>query len=241
MERLQQLPDFLFPAIELFGNLKGERDILARQFKRFDLSRAFQLARAEFQVGLQPGGRLVTFLGVFPQQLQDDVGQYRRQFRVESVRRHGESGDVAIDQVHGIGGLERQLAREHLIKRHAQRIKVCAVIQRPVHPARLFRRNMGERPLEGLRILQGGPFGGKPGGDAHIDEMHHARRRVPKKRRGLNVFVDNVGGMKCSHAPGDLDAHGKRLTQSQTAFFKSRCERYALQSIHREDITIPMC
>ena len=54
------------------------------------------------------------------------------------ARRRGLPRDVAMNPSHRIGGRERKLPGQHLVKRHAQRIEIAATVDRPVHAAGLL-------------------------------------------------------------------------------------------------------
>src|SRR4028118_2228802 len=51
---------------------------------------------------------------------------------------------MTVYQFHRIVGLKRQLSRQQSVKSHAQRIKVCPVVNPPIHPSRLFGRQIAE-------------------------------------------------------------------------------------------------
>ncbi len=51
---------------------------------------------------------------------------------------------MAVDHLQSITALEGQLAGEQLVQGDAQRVEIGAIIDRAVHTARLFRRDVGQ-------------------------------------------------------------------------------------------------
>jgi hypothetical protein len=99
--------------------------------------------------------------------------------------------NVAVYPFHGIGGSERQTAREHLVQADAQRVEIAAGINRAIHAAGLFWRHIGEGAgndlrrrgcLTLVRKLGRNSEAGEPYVSGVVDE--HIRR--------LDVFVDEA-------------------------------------------------
>ncbi len=95
-----------------------------------------------------------------------------------------------MDPLQGIGGSKWQNAREHLVKGHAQRVEIASGIDRPIHPARLFRRHVGQRSGDLLGRLGDLMLAVQAGCDAEAGEPDAAARHVHQDIGRLDVFVD---------------------------------------------------
>jgi hypothetical protein len=100
----------------------------------------------------------------------------------------------------------------------AQGIEVGAVVQRPVHAARLFRRHVGHRAFQHFRTLQHRVLGGKTGGQAEVDDLGFARARVQHQVGRADVLVDDAGAVHMAQRFGHLDGGVQELIQRQLSF-----------------------
>ena len=119
-EGIHQDPRFPFAAVEVLGDAELVGGIVGAQRKGLDLAMVLPLVQALLQVGGQAHGALVAGLRVLGQQFQHDVGQDRGHGLVLFVGRHGNLGDVAVDQFQGVTGGEHGLAGQHLVEGHTQ-------------------------------------------------------------------------------------------------------------------------
>ena len=102
------------------------------------------------KIALDAGGGLVALLGGLGEQLHDDRRDAARNASDPLAGRHRLPRDVAVHPLHRIGGRERQRPGEHLVERDAERVEIAAGIDRPVHPAGLLGRHVGERAGDDL-------------------------------------------------------------------------------------------
>ena len=67
---------------------------------------------------------------------------------VEFRKRNRLPGEVLPHKLHRVGRGKRRFAGKHLVESRAERVKIAAVIDRPVEAAGLLRRHVGQRPFE---------------------------------------------------------------------------------------------
>jgi len=85
-----------------------------------DASQSLPFGEASFEVGFDTGRRLIALLGGLGEKLQDDCRDRGRDSLRSFAGLHGLSCDMAVNPLHGIGGGERQAARQHFIQRDAE-------------------------------------------------------------------------------------------------------------------------
>ena len=127
-----------------------------------------------------------------------------------SARRHRLPGDMAVHPFHGIGGGERQDAREHLVKRDAERVEIAAGIDRAVHPSGLLGRHVGERAGDGLGRLGRLAFARQARGDAEAGEPDFVGSVIRPGCWRLDVFVDEAALVKLAREPRRCRSRGAR-------------------------------
>ena len=106
------------------------------------------------KIGLQTAGGLVALLRGLCQELHDDRRQRFRQSLRFFARRKRLVCDVAVDPLHRIRSRERQCARQHLVKRDAQRVEITSGVYGAVHPSGLLRRHVREGARDHFRRLR---------------------------------------------------------------------------------------
>jgi hypothetical protein len=150
--------------------------------------------------------------GCLGQAAQDDLLDRRRDQRRQPARRRRRLRDL-LDQ-HGAHGLavERHLPAQHLEQQHAERVDVGAVIDL-LALARLGRHVL-RRPEDdagGGEVLRAAL--GHHLGQAEIEQLDERRITAPLEQHhvvGLEVAVDDPGGVGRRQRVGDLCAHVQR-------------------------------
>ncbi len=166
------------------------------------------------EIGLDARGGLVALLGSLGEKLHHNRRERPRDARDPLVGRHRLPRDVAVHPLHRIGGGEGQLARQHLVEGDAQGIEIAAGIDRPVHPAGLFRRHVGERPGDHLRRRGGLVLARQTRGDAEARQPHAAGCRVHQDICRLDVLVDEASLMHLAERPRERDRDAQELRYS---------------------------
>jgi hypothetical protein len=95
-----------------------------------------------------------------------------------------------MNPFHRIGGGEGQRAREQLVECDPQSVEIASGIDRPVHPARLFGRHVGERSGDHLGRLGDPMLAKQTGRNAEAREPDAAVRRVHQDICRLDVLMD---------------------------------------------------
>ncbi|XXX54533.1 hypothetical protein WMF19_41990 [Sorangium sp. So ce124] len=96
------------------------------------------------QVAQQPVVALVALVRILREQLGHELCEDWRHVGRQLRDERSALGHVRVSPADGIARRERQLARQHLEERDAQRIVVCSVIGAAVEAARPLRRDVGE-------------------------------------------------------------------------------------------------
>ena len=144
------------------------------------------------QIDRETRGGLVAVFGVLGEELHHDRRERPRDARDPLVRRRRLAGNVAVHPFHRVGGGERQFACKHLVEGDPQGVEIAAEIDRPVHPARLFRGHVGERPGDHFRRRRGLALAWQTRGDAESNEPDLASHRVDKDIGRLDVLMDEA-------------------------------------------------
>ncbi len=166
----------------------------------------------------QAEGALVALLGGLGEQLEHDLGEAavesRGRARAAGLRR---LGDVAIDPLDGVAGLEGQGASQHLVEGDAEGVQVGPLVEPAVHAARLLRRHVGERALDEAVVgeLLGSAVG--EGGDAEIGDLHLAGVGVVEQVLGLDVLVDDVVPVELGERGGEAEGEGEEALDRHRA------------------------
>jgi hypothetical protein len=143
-----QSVDFALPAVQFLWDQQSIRDVVRAQRESVDVGPRFPFRQAPPQIGLKAHSSLVTMLYCLSQKSHDD----RRERRGDLfIKRRRLPCNVAVDPFHGVGGRERQMAREHLVQDDAQRVEIAAGIDRAIHAAGLFGRHVSESAGNDLR------------------------------------------------------------------------------------------
>ncbi len=206
------------------------------QRERIDATMRLPFRQAPSKIGFQAGGSLVALLGVFGEELHGDSRQ-RLGDRGALAGRCRLARDVAVDPLQGIGGSERQSARQHLVEGDAEGVEIAARIDRAVHAAGLLGRHVGEGAgndlgrrgrLELVRQLGRDPESGKPDVAGLVDQ--HVRR--------LDILMDQAVPMDLvdcrRQANGDAHAAGQ-LERLPLAPIKDPVHGLAARIVEYED------
>ncbi len=90
----------------------------------------------------------VAVCGRLGEEAEDRPRERGRQLRDQLSRRGRDPGEVGVDELGGIVADEGRAAGEELVERGAQGVEIAAVIDRPIDPAGLLRREVGEAEAE---------------------------------------------------------------------------------------------
>ena len=104
--------------------------------------------------------------------------------------RHRLSRNVAVHPLNRLGGRERQGARDHLVERHAECVKVATAVDRTVHAPRSFGSHIGKRACDGLGRPRQLPLARQSRGNPEACQPHLTSRLVDQDVRRLDVVDD---------------------------------------------------
>ena len=212
LERGAQRADFRLAPIQFFGNTQHIGSIVGAQWKRLDTAGPFPCTEAVSQVRCHASGGLVTVLCGLGEQFHDDGGDRRRQAGDALGGRHRSARDMAVHQLHQVGGGERQHAGEHLVERDAKRIQIAARVDRAVHAAGLLGCHVGQRAGNHLRRFRGRVLAWQARGDAEAGEPHLSARPIHQDMGRLEVLVDETPLVNLGE--GRRDAAGEAQERS---------------------------
>jgi hypothetical protein len=99
---------------------------------------------AAFEVGFEAQGALVAVGGVFGEELEDQIREHRWDFGIQRCWGLGGLGQMTMDQLQNVRGLEGQDSGQQLVKRGSQGIKVGAIVHHPIHASGLFGGEVGQ-------------------------------------------------------------------------------------------------
>ena len=144
VEGSEQRVDLARAPIEFLGHHEPVRRVVCAEREGVDPALGLPLSQAAPEVALEASRGLIAVLGRLGEQLHDD----RRDGAGTSCSRSpGGTGCRAMWQcTHSIGSdaVNGQTAGQHFVQRDAERVEVAAGIDRPVHPAGLLRRHVGQ-------------------------------------------------------------------------------------------------
>jgi hypothetical protein len=179
------------------------------------------LGEAAAQIDLQACRGLVAVFGVLGEELENDRVDDGRQSGRTCTRRRWLPGDMAMDPLHGIGGVEGQLTGEELVEGDPERVEVASGVDRAVHAAGLFRRHIGERAGDHLGWRQRRALASQPGGDAESGQTHVARC-VDQHVCRLDVSVDQAVSVHLAHRPREIGGERQKASGIQAPTLRPR-------------------
>ena len=189
---LLQNPGFVFAAVQFLRDLKFDGVVAAADREILDVSGLSQLPAAVFQIPEQTSDAVVTILGLFGHELENDVFYDVGRVAAQAAYGRRRFGNVAVHPADGVVGLEGMLAREHFVQRNAERIVVRTVVYSAVHSAGLFRGHVRKGAFQrtgadGFLFLL---F--QKGGKVKINELQFAAGFVDQHVVRIHVFVDHA-------------------------------------------------
>ena len=199
---IQQTMNFDIPAVEPGGKAEALGYLVPARHEVFERAVDGERFDAFVQVAADAGGALIAVLRIFRDQFVDHARYRNRDGCILDVEFGRHHGDVLMHQFHAVLGVERAAAEQQFVESDAQRVVIAAVIDRPVHASGLFRRDVGERAFEVVRVLQLPVFMCEPSGVAEIDDLDFAGLRVDQDVVGVDVLVDDAVAV---HVAKDLD------------------------------------
>ena len=179
----------------------------------FDNSRVANLPEHFTEITFDAMRILISVLGTFFHQLQDDFAEHFRNVVIHPARRRRAFGDVAMDQFQRIAACERSLPREQLIKRNAQRIEIRAKVNGPVHATGLFRRHVSQIAIQVLRCVGPNEIGIQNTGDAEVDNLHLMRLSIPDNIGTTDVLMRDQCRVNIPQSTADGDGNLQSFDQ----------------------------
>ena len=138
---------------------------------------------------------------------------------------------MAMHQLHLVARLERHLAGQQFVKSDAERVKVGALVEPPVHAPGLFRRHVAQRAFQMPRSGGALLFGRQFAGHAKIDQLQHARIGIPDQVGRIDVLVDHALQVDRFERRAQLQRDVEEIVQRQRAL-RRRLARRQLRAQH---------
>ena len=157
---------------------------------------------------------LVAVLGCLGQELHHDPGEGRRQVRIEGMGVTGAWATWQCSSPRASAG-KRRPAHEQPVEGGPQGIEIGTVVDATVHAPGLFRRDIGQVPLDGRRRLQRDLALGKLISDAEADEPELAAVRVHDNVGRVDVLVHDPLLMQTGQGLGQTDRQIQELLQGE--------------------------
>ena len=205
------------PPVELLWNPDPLVEVARSELEVGDDPVALQHSSAGAQVVQDAGGALVAVLGVLGHQPLDDAADRGREIRSLPDEGLGLPGDVGVDQLHRVGELERRPAHQHRVQASAEGVVVRSVVHRPVHPPRLFRRDVLQPSLDPARLDARAHLPGYERRVAVAEQGHLARLQVDQGVARVDVPVDHPGLVQLADSFGEADGDPQGVRQGQPA------------------------
>ena len=184
------------------------------------------LHEAAPQVVLDAGSRLIAVLGRLGEQLHHDRRDHLWQTLTPLSWRHGSLRDVAVHPSHRIRRSERQLAGRQFVEDDAERVEVAAGVNRPVHPAGLLRRHVGECSRNELRRFRQTTLAREARRNAESPQPDAPRPRIDHHVGGFDVLVDKAAGVQLTERGGQTIPNPQALADPHRCARASK-ERFA--------------
>jgi hypothetical protein len=170
---------------------------------------------------------LIAMLGAIGQKLLHDRAHRLGDpsLRRALVRKGRGLDDMRVNQLERVGRFEGQHAGEQLVERGAERVQVRARVDGAVHPARLLRGDVGQRPREGLhrrrRLDRLSPSGRNP----EVDQADVPEFSVDEDILGLDIAVDDPPPVHLGERSGQKGSQVERGPDRQRALGQRAAER----------------
>jgi hypothetical protein len=110
-----------------------------------------------------------------------------------------------VYEFHWIGRRERECPRQHLVEDDAHRVQIAPRIDRPIHPPRLLRRHVRERPGDELRRGRRLTLTWHTRGDPKACQPDLITAGIDQSVRGLDVFVNQLTLMHMFECRGETE------------------------------------
>src|SRR5208282_6868804 len=174
------------------------------------MSKGLPIGETLPEVGLYAGGGLVPLLGGLGQEFHDD-GRYRSRDLPQSlVGRQRLPCDVAMDPFHGIGGTERELTGQHLVKNDSIGIKVAPRIDGSVHATSLLGCHVGKRSGNDFGRFWSLVLTWKTGSNPEAGEPKMAGRTIHHNVARLDVLMNQPSLMKLAKGRRKADRQSQK-------------------------------
>jgi hypothetical protein len=108
--------------------------------------------------------------------------------------------NVTVHPFDRLGGGEGQRAREHLVERHTDGVKIAAAVDRAVHASRLLGSHVGERASNRLGRVGRLPLAWQSRGNPEARQPRLACRGVDQDVRGFDVLVNDASAVRLAQS-----------------------------------------
>ena len=201
-EALEYL-DLRRAAVELRRELEAVGDVLRAEVELVDHPGGLELVQAVVEVRDQAARALVAVLGVLLEQPGEDGRDGVGHRGLDLGRGARAPREVGVHPAGGVVGLERQLRRQQLEERDAQRVEVRAVADAAVHPPGLLGGDPGQPAGQRGRGEGVGVGLVETGAPIEADERDGPGVGLHEDRLGVGPAVDHAGVVHDRQRLGD--------------------------------------
>ncbi len=213
LEGRVQRVHLVIAAVERGRDLEALGVIVLSQGKAPDLAAGLELAQALLQVVSAAASALVALLGHLGHELGDDVRDRGRDGGIDLVGRRGLAREVAVHELDGIVGGEREATGAELVEGDAEGVEVGAVVDDAVHAPGLLRGHIGQGALAAGRVP--GRLACALPARAEIGERQRAGVRPEQDIGGVDVAVNDAALMEITQDLGDASREHEDLVETE--------------------------
>ena len=183
------------------------------------------MIKAYFKIILQAIGGLISILCILGHEPGNDAAYDFWYYRVDHIDWFGDLGDVCMYKFHCIGCRERKTSCNCFIQGDPEGVEIGAIIYRPVHSPRLFRRIICKGSFQSLGITEVVVFQVKAGGDSEVDDLDSPFLEVDQDIERTDVFVDDIVLVDLSEGIGCTDSHVEKVKDVILLLLENLLER----------------
>src|SRR3984893_7934889 len=153
VEGSEQGIDFGFSPVQFLWNQQPVWRVMFAKQEFVDAMLRFPFSKTAPKITLEASRCLIALLSRLGEQLHDDCRNRGRDTLQPLAGWYRLPCDMAVDQLHRIGGREWKSTGEHFVECDAQGVQIAARIDRAVHAPGLLGGHVGERADQELREL----------------------------------------------------------------------------------------
>ncbi|AUX40661.1 uncharacterized protein SOCE26_020620 [Sorangium cellulosum] len=207
-EGVREALDALLAAVEPLVDLEHVRGVALAELEAIEAALR-EAPPALEEIGEQAARGLITILRVLGEQLDDQIAEQGRHGGVARRRVLRDEGDVGVDELERVARLEGQVAGEHPVEEHAERVQVRAVVDAAVHAAGLLGREVREHVGQDSLAVERLALLGDRGVDSVVQDPHlpvAGEEEAPRPDGAVHDLVPVQHTHRLGHGDGEIEA-----------------------------------